>query len=94
MKENIFGEGLDIPMLGIRMACQELWPDKVLEIFDDPVFQMSNHFKLSTSQVGRLIRSLLLFTVILRLSSTNGLTQSLKRIIVMCGLTAEVDSLP
>jgi len=39
MKENIFGEGLDIPMLGIRMTCQELWPDKTLDLFKDPVFQ-------------------------------------------------------
>ena len=52
MKENIFGEGLDIPMLGIRKTCEELWPDKTLDLFKDPVFQISNHFKLSTSQVG------------------------------------------
>jgi hypothetical protein len=51
MKENIFGEGLDIPVLGIRMACQELWPDKTPEIFQDPIFKTANHFKLSTSQV-------------------------------------------
>jgi hypothetical protein len=51
MKENIFGEGLDIPFLGIRMTCQELWPEKTLEIFEDPTFKVANHFKLSTSQV-------------------------------------------
>jgi len=52
MKENIFGEGLDIPMLGIRMACQELWPNKDIPIFNDKVYKTANHFKLSTSQVG------------------------------------------
>jgi hypothetical protein len=50
MKENIFGEGLDIPMLGLRMACQELWPEKTVELFSDPVYRVANHFKLSTSQ--------------------------------------------
>ena len=27
MKENIFGEGVDIPLLGIKNACQEIWPE-------------------------------------------------------------------
>lgn len=50
-KENIFGEGVDVPMLGIRMAAQDLWPDDPLPLFKDPTFDFANKFKLSTSQV-------------------------------------------
>lgn len=50
-KENIFGEGVDVPMLGIRMAAQDLWPDQVLPLFKDATFDFANKFKLSTSQV-------------------------------------------
>lgn len=53
MTENINGEGMDIPMLGIREALKEVYPDKDLpELFRDEVYQSSNLFQLSTSQVG------------------------------------------
>ena len=51
MKENIFGEGVDIPLLGIRRAAEELWPDAPLAMFQDPTYDLANKFKLSTSQV-------------------------------------------
>ena len=66
MKENIFGEGLDIPFLGIRMTCQELWPDKTLDIFKDPAFQTANHFKLSTSQVKIRIKVIIFIRIFLQ----------------------------
>lgn len=50
-KENIFGEGVDVPMLGIKRASEELWPNEPLAIFQDPTFDFANKFKLSTSQV-------------------------------------------
>ena len=50
MKENISGEGLDIPMLGIREALKLL--DKDLpKVFTDDVYSSCNLFQLSTSQV-------------------------------------------
>ena len=44
MKENIFGEGVDIPLLGIRRAAEELWPSEPLPIFKDPtsIYYMYN----------------------------------------------------
>ena len=51
MKENIFGEGVDIPLLGIRRAAEELWPSEPLPMFKDPTYDLANKFKLSTSQV-------------------------------------------
>ena len=53
MKENITGEGLDIPLLGIREAARKLKPDQTIELFDDDddVYKKSNLFQLSTSQV-------------------------------------------
>ena len=68
MKDNITGKGMDIPMLGIRRAVNEIWNTKadylsdeeiqdtahLKALFDDPVFDTANHFKLSTSQVRSL----------------------------------------
>ena len=65
MTDNITGKGLDNPMLGIRRAVNEIWnSSSVLDsernsdnskhlkaIFQDPVFDTANKFKLSTSQV-------------------------------------------
>ena len=65
MTDNISGKGLDNPMLGIRRAVNEIWnSSSVLDsernsdnskhlkaIFQDPVFDTANKFKLSTSQV-------------------------------------------
>ena len=42
---------MDVPLLGIRKACQELWPEKNIDLFEDPTYTISNEFKLSTSQV-------------------------------------------
>ena len=65
MTDNITGKGVDIPILGIRRAVNEIWntPKEELSdeeiketqhlraIFDDQVFHTANAFKLSTSQV-------------------------------------------
>ena len=67
MTDNITGKGVDIPILGIRRAVNEIWntPKEELSeeeiketqhlraIFDDKVFDTANAFKLSTSQVTR-----------------------------------------
>ena len=65
MTDNITGKGLDVPILGIRKAVEEIWPSAELQgkeeskthlkaIFEDPVFETANKFKLSTSQVFRI----------------------------------------
>ena len=65
MTDNITGKGLDVPILGIRKAVEEIWPSAELQgkeeskthlkaIFEDPVFETVNKFKLSTSQVFRI----------------------------------------
>eukprot|EP00094_Tigriopus_californicus_P009154 TCALIF_08825-PA protein Name:"Similar to Cha Choline O-acetyltransferase (Drosophila melanogaster)" AED:0.27 eAED:0.27 QI:137/0.87/0.77/1/0.87/0.88/9/137/551 len=51
MSENITGEGLDIPMLGIREACKILRPAQELPLFVDESYSRSVLFQLSTSQV-------------------------------------------
>ena len=74
MTDNITGKGLDIPILGIRRAVNNIWdtPKEELSkeeiketqhlraIFDDPVFNTANAFKLSTSQVDLDIERLLM----------------------------------
>ena len=66
MTDNITGKGLDIPMLGIRRAVEEIWTSDLdndsnqqgksavhlKTLFEDPVFDIANKFKLSTSQVS------------------------------------------
>ena len=65
MTDNITGKGLDVPILGIRKAVHEIWPSVELQgkeaskkhlkaLFEDPVFDTANKFKLSTSQVCRV----------------------------------------
>ena len=66
MTDNITGRGVDVPILGIRRAVDELCkPNKseagaeakenhgkhLKALFEDPVFDTANKFKLSTSQV-------------------------------------------
>ena len=52
IRENINGEGLDIPLLGLRQVCKHLRPKQRIELFDDDdVYRKSNLFQLSTSQV-------------------------------------------
>ena len=55
MKENIFGEGIDIPLLGIKNACQEIWPEQKFQLFEDATFSNAMNFKLSTSQVNYIL---------------------------------------
>ena len=55
MKENIFGEGIDIPLLGIKNTCQEIWPEQKFELFEDTTFSNAMKFKLSTSQVNYIV---------------------------------------
>ena len=57
MTNNVMGEGLDIPLLGIREACLQLRPPEGAELFKDELYQMSNLFRLSTSQVRGIFRS-------------------------------------
>eukprot|EP00095_Tigriopus_kingsejongensis_P012708 maker-scaffold22_size673200-snap-gene-5.47 protein:Tk12708 transcript:maker-scaffold22_size673200-snap-gene-5.47-mRNA-1 annotation:"choline o-acetyltransferase" len=51
MTENITGEGLDIPLLGIREACMLLRPDEEMALFTDVNYSQAALFQLSTSQV-------------------------------------------
>jgi choline O-acetyltransferase len=53
MVENITGEGIDVHLLGLRQQALELGME-VPRLFTDETFKVSNHFALSTSQVGRL----------------------------------------
>ena len=68
MTDNITGKGLDVPLLGIRKAVEEIWASKkdgdnkdgggashLKALFKDPVFNFANQFKLSTSQVSKTI---------------------------------------
>ena len=52
MTDNITGKGLDVPILGIRKAVEEIWPSLELQgkeeskthlkaLFEDPVFDLS-----------------------------------------------------
>merc|ERR1711915_336448 len=51
MVDNILGNGLDIPLLGLREGTKELglWDKQTL--FKDPAYSELNNFLLSTSQV-------------------------------------------
>ena len=74
MTDNITGKGVDIPILGIRRAVNEIWntPKEELSeeeikenqhlraIFDDQVFDTANAFKLSTSQVTKKNKCILM----------------------------------
>ena len=46
-----FFTGVDIPLLGIKRSCDELWPDQKINLFEDKTYSNANKFKLSTSQV-------------------------------------------
>ena len=55
--DNITGKGVDIPMLGIRRCMQDLLrkgeiSEEDTKLFQDPAFDKSLKFKLSTSQVA------------------------------------------
>ena len=50
MVQNILGNGIDIPLLGLREASREVTGD-LHELFTDESYQISQCFLLSTSQV-------------------------------------------
>jgi len=52
MVKNILGNGIDIPLLGLREACLEVTGD-LHELFTDESYKISQCFLLSTSQVSR-----------------------------------------
>lgn len=50
--QNILGNGLDIPLLGLREACREV-EGELHELFNDECYKIANCFLLSTSQVRK-----------------------------------------
>lgn len=62
MVANILGNGLDIPLLGLREACKENNNGELCELFTDESYKISQCFLLSTSQVKWPISTLLLHT--------------------------------
>lgn len=55
MVDNILGQGIDIPLLGLREAAKETSPHAnypLPEIFTDYSYTLANKFLLSTSQVA------------------------------------------
>jgi len=51
MVQNILGNGIDIPLLGLREACRET-TGQLHELFNDDSYKIANCFLLSTSQVS------------------------------------------
>jgi len=51
MIDNILGQGLDIPLLGLREATKELGLWDKQNVFKNTAYQKLNEFELSTSQV-------------------------------------------
>lgn len=51
MVQNILGNGIDIPLLGLREASREVEGD-LHELFTDESYKIANCFLLSTSQVN------------------------------------------
>ena len=51
MVQNILGNGIDIPLLGLREASREVEGD-FHELFTDECYKIANCFLLSTSQVN------------------------------------------
>lgn len=51
MVQNILGNGIDIPLLGLREACKENNNGELCELFTDEGYKISQCFLLSTSQV-------------------------------------------
>jgi hypothetical protein len=50
MVKNILGNGIDIPLLGLREASREV-EGELHELFTDECYKIANCFLLSTSQV-------------------------------------------
>lgn len=51
MIKNILGQGIDIHLLGLRQLARQSGCPEATAVFDDPSYQIINHFALSTSQV-------------------------------------------
>lgn len=54
MVQNILGNGIDIPLLGLREASREV-EGEYHELFTDESYKVSQCFLLSTSQVKFMI---------------------------------------
>jgi choline O-acetyltransferase len=59
MVQNIVGNGIDIPLLGLREASREV-EGEYQELFNDDGYKISQCFMLSTSQVTLLMFALML----------------------------------
>lgn len=53
MVQNILGNGIDIPLLGLREASREA-EGELHELFTDECYKIANCFMLSTSQVTKM----------------------------------------
>lgn len=53
MVQNILGNGIDIPLLGLREASREV-EGEYHELFNDESYKVAQCFMLSTSQVTLL----------------------------------------
>ena len=51
MNDNIYGQGIDNHLMGLRYAAKEAG-EPIPEIFTDEAYAIVNHFALSTSQVS------------------------------------------
>ncbi|KAL6259476.1 hypothetical protein P5V15_009395 [Pogonomyrmex californicus] len=50
MNDNIYGQGIDNHLMGLRYAAKEAG-EPIPDIFTDEAYAIVNHFALSTSQV-------------------------------------------
>lgn len=76
MVQNILGNGIDIPLLGLREASREV-EGEYHELFNDESYKIAQCFMLSTSQVTTLTISVANCTMIiiaLNVSSTKNCT--------------------
>ena len=53
MLQAILGHGIDNHLLGLRQIAEEIGTETP-DLFKDESYKLSNHFTLSTSQVGRI----------------------------------------
>jgi len=51
MNDNIYGQGIDNHLMGLRYVAKEAG-EPIPEIFTDEAYAIVNHFALSTSQVS------------------------------------------
>lgn len=56
MVQNILGNGIDIPLLGLREASREV-DGAYHELFNDETYNIAQCFLLSTSQVTMVIKT-------------------------------------